>query len=127
MCRITTNPATKEQLSQLRDPAALAAIEVIKQNGWLAIDAKSLERAFAADPGHPAKSSLEEEARNGGAFALLQFSVLLAFTALAILLSSFQKNLSPTVFVLWGALGVCSGLLVRRYPGRLYGKRRSRA
>lgn len=127
MCRINTIPATKEQLDQLRDPAALAAIDVIKRNGWLAVDAKSLDQAFAAEPGHPAKTSLEEEARNGGAFAVLQFAVLLSFTALAILLSSFQKNLSPTVFVLWGALGVCSGLLVRRYPGRLYGKRRSRA
>jgi hypothetical protein len=127
MCRIKTIPASKEQLSQLRDPAALAAIEVIKQNGWLAIDAKTLDRFFSAEPGHQAKAALEEEARNGGAFALLQFAVLLGFTALAILLSSFQPNLSPTVFVLWGALGVCAGLLVRRYPGRLYGKRRSRA
>jgi hypothetical protein len=120
-------PATKEQLSQLREPAALAALETLKQNGWLAVDARSLDRVFAAEPSHPAKAALEEEARNGGAFALLQFAVLIGFTACAILLSSVAKNLTPTLFVEWGALGVCAGLLVRRYPGRLYGKRRARA
>jgi hypothetical protein len=126
MSNTKTIPATKEQLSQLREPAALAALETLKQNGWLAVDARSLDRAFAAEPTHPAKVALEEEARNGGAFALLQFAVLIGFTAIAIFMSSVAK-LTPTLFVEWGALGVCAGLLVRRYPGRLYGKRRARA
>ncbi|KVP39949.1 hypothetical protein [Burkholderia ubonensis] len=126
MCQKTL-PATQEQLTKLRDPAALAAIDVIKKTGWLAADAKSLDKFFAADPNHPAKTSLDEEARNGGAFAVFQFAVLIGFVLLAISISSFQATLSPMVFVLWGALGVCAGLLASRYPGRVFGKRKTRA
>ncbi len=123
MCQ-KTKPATPEQLKQLRDPAALAAFEVVKKNGWLAADAQSLDKFFADDPSHPAKDSLEEEARNGGAFALMQFAVLFIFAALAILISSHQKTLSPQIFVLWGVLGVGAGLLAGKYPGRIFGKRK---
>ena len=115
--------ASPDQLAILRDPAALAALEVVKQAGWLAADAQSLEQFFKGDTAHPAKASLEADARNGGKFAALQIAVLFGFTILAILISSFQQTLSPTVFVLWGALGVCAGLLVAKYPGRIFRKR----
>lgn len=126
MC-FKTLPATHEQLNQLRDPAALAAIEVIKKTDWLAADVKSLDKFFAAEPNHPAKLALEEDARNGGMFALFQFAVLIGFAALATLISAFQPTLTPMVFVLWGVLGVGAGLLVAKYPGRFYGKRKTRA
>lgn len=125
MCQI--QPATQEQLNKLRNPDALAALEVIKQTGWLAADVKSLDKFFSEEPAHPARESLVEEARNGGQLALIQFAVLFAFTALAVLISSHQSTLSPYVFVLWGSLGVCAGLLAARYPGRIFGKRRERA
>lgn len=123
MCQLKTNPASADQLNALRDPAALAAIDVLKQAGWFAADVQSLDKFFQAEPGHPAKAALEDEARNGGQHALLQFAILLAFTASAIVVSSLQRTLSPTVFVLWGSLGVCAGLLAAKYPGRLFGKR----
>lgn len=122
MCK-KLEAASQDQLSTLRDPAALAAIEVLKQTGWFAADAQSLEQFFKADPTHPAKVALEDEARNGGQHAVLQVAVLLGFTAAAIAMSSVQRTLSPTVFVLWGALGVCAGLLAAKYPGRLFAKR----
>lgn len=122
MCK-KLEAASQAQLTTLRDPAALAALEVVKQAGWLAADAQTLEQFFKADPSHPAKASLDTEARNGGKFAALQIAVLLGFTILAILITSFQKTLSPTVFVLWGALGVCAGILVAKYPGRFFRKR----
>jgi hypothetical protein len=122
MCK-KLDAASQDQLSTLRDPAALAAIEVLKQTGWFAADAQSLEQFFKADPSHPAKVALDEEARNGGQHAVLQVAVLLGFTAIAIFMSSVQRTLSPTVFVLWGALGVCAGLLAAKYPGRIFGKR----
>lgn len=125
MCQI--KPATQEQLSKLRNPDALAALDVLKQTGWLAADVQSLDKFFSADPGHPAKEGLLEEARNGGQLALIQFAVLFVFTALAVLISSHQSTLSPYVFVLWGSLGVCAGLLTARYPGRIFGNRRERA
>jgi len=126
MCQFKINPASTVQLDQLRDPAALAAIEVLKQTGWFAADAQSLDKFFQADPGHPAKLALEDEARNGGQFALFQFAVLFGFGALAVLISAHQKTLSPMIFVLWGVLGVSVGLLVAKYPGRLFGKRKAR-
>lgn len=119
--------ASQDQLATLRDPAALAAIELFKRAGWFAADAQSLEQFFKADPGHPAKAALDHEAQTGGRFALLQIAVLLGFTLLAILISSYQRTLSPTVFVLWGALGVCAGIMVAKYPGRLFRKRTQRA
>lgn len=121
MCK--TKPATTEQLNALRDPAALAALDVLKQTGWLAADAQSLEKFFAAEPSHAAKSALIEEARNGGQLALIQFAVLFGFTALAVPISAAQQTLTPMVFVLWGALGVCAGLLTAKYPGRVFRKR----
>lgn len=127
MCQMKTNPASEHQLEQLRDPAALAAIEVFKQAGWFAADVQSLDQFFSADPRHPAKAALEDEARDGGQFALVQFAVLFGFAALAILISAHQKTLSPVIFVLWGVLGVTTGLLVAKYPGRLFGKRKLRA
>lgn len=123
MCK-KLEAASQAQLATLRDPAALAAIEVLTQTGWFAADTQSLEQFFKAEPGHPAKVALDNEARNGGQLAVLQFAVLLGFTAIAIFVSSIQRTLSPTVFVLWGALGVCAGLLAARYPGRLFGKRK---
>lgn len=123
MCK-KLEAASQDQLATLRDPAALAAIEVLKQTGWFAADAQSLAQFFKAEPSHPAKAALDNEARNGGQLAVLQFAVLLAFTAVAIFISSVQRTLSPTVFVLWGALGVCAGLLAAKYPGRLSGKRK---
>lgn len=122
MCKSTIKPATREQLNQLRDPGALHAIELLKKAGWLAVDTKSLNKVFAAEPSHPVRQALYDEARTGGKFAALQIAVLLGFTALAIVLSSLQPVLSPTVFTLWGALGVCAGLLVSNYPGRLFKK-----
>lgn len=126
MCK-KLEAASLAQLATLREPAALAALDVVKQAGWLAADAQSLEQFFKADPGHPAKFALEDEARNGGRFAVLQIAVLCGFTILAILISSFEQTLSPTVFAMWGALGVCAGLLVAKYPGRLFRKRRFNA
>ena len=122
MCK-KLEAASQDQLATLRDPAALAAIELFKRAGWFAADTQSLEQFFKGDPSHPAKAALDQEARNGGQFALLQVAVLLGFTLFAILISSFQRVLSPTVFVMWGALGVCAGLLAARYPGRLFRKR----
>jgi hypothetical protein len=127
MCQVNTKPASDAQLQQLRDPAALAALAALKDADWLAVDVHSLDRFFASDPTHPAKRALEEDARNGGRFALIQFAVLIGFTLLAIGISAFQPKLSPMVFVLWGSLGVCAGLLVAKYPGRFFGKRKSRA
>ncbi|HDR9103365.1 hypothetical protein [Paraburkholderia sp. A3RO-2L] len=123
MCQILQRPATPDELSQLRDPAALATLEVLKKNGWLAVDAQSLTRFFAPEPAHPAKVALEEEARSGGLLAVVQFAVLLGFAALAILISSFERTLSPMTFVLWGVLGVGAGLLTAKYPGRVFRKR----
>lgn len=117
-------PASQAQLATLRDPAALQAIEVFKQAGWFAADAQSLEQFFKGDSTHPAKTALEPEARNGGKFAMLQIAVLLSFIAVAIVISSFQRTMSPTMFVEWGALGVCAGLLVNKYPARLFRKPR---
>ena len=125
MCQI--KPATQEQLNTLRTPDALAALEVLKQTGWLAADVQSLDKFFSDDRSHPAKESLLEEARNGGQLALIQFAVLFSFTALAVIISSHQSTLTPYVFVLWGSLGVCAGLLAASYPGRVFGKRRMRA
>lgn len=127
MCKLKTTPASQEQLALLRAPAALAAIEVLKETGWFAADAQSLEKFFSAEPNHPAKQSLEEDARNGGLFALFQIAVLLGFGAMALLLTAFQPQLSPMVFVLWAVLGVGAGLLVAKYPGRLFGKRKVKA
>ncbi|MBU9199934.1 hypothetical protein KTD31_00775 [Burkholderia multivorans] len=123
MCQIQQRPATPDQLSQLRDPAALATLEVLKKNGWLAVDAQALNRFFTPEMSHPAKLALEEEARSGGLLAVVQFAVLLGFAALAILISSFERTLSPMTFVLWGVLGVGAGLLTAKYPGRVFKKR----
>lgn len=119
--------ANQAQLQQLSDPASLAALDIIKRAGWLAVDAQALEKFFKDDLNHPAKLLLDNEARQGGKFAALQVAVLLSFTVFAILISSFQQTLSPTVFVLWGALGVCAGLLAAKYPARFFRKRAQRA
>jgi hypothetical protein len=127
MCQVNTKPANDAQLQQLRDPAALTALSTLTEVDWLAVDVHALDRFFANDPTHPAKRALEETARQGGRFALLQFAVLIGFTLLAIVISAFQQTLSPVTFVLWGSLGVCAGLMVSKYPGRFFGKRKSRA
>lgn len=117
-------PANSAELEALRAPVALVALEALKKSGWLETDVQSLDKFFAAEPGHPAKVLLADAARNGGKLAVIQLGVLAAFTAAAIALSSVNHTLTPVVFTLWGSIGVCAGLLAAKYPGRFTKKRK---
>lgn len=110
--------ATADNLAVLKTPEGLATIELLKQAGWLETDASSLRTFFAAEPDQPAKNALADVMLNGGKLAVIQASVLIGFTALAIIMTAMHRSMSPLVFTLWGALGVCFGLLTANYPGR---------
>lgn len=109
--------SSPELMDRLREPAALAALEVAVANHWLAVDVESLDRVFAAEPNHPARNLLAHEARSGGRMGLIQYGILSGFFALAFVLTIFSPKMPPLLFFMWGGLGVAIALMVKKYPG----------
>lgn len=113
--------ATPEQLEQLRDPAAVAAIEQARKNGWLTVGEDSLASYFGADTEHPVRKLLAEDAEMGGEVGMLQFVVLLLFFLMAFGASVFSaSSIPPVVFVMWCAIGVAAALLSKKHSRLLF-------
>lgn len=113
--------SSKELMDTLRQPAAIAAFEVARQNKWLTVDAQSLSALFAAEPNHPVREMLEGDAQTGGTFGFLQYAILMAFFGLAFGLTMFMPTMPPLLFFMWGALGVAAALLTRKHPKLIFG------
>lgn len=110
--------ASPELMAQLRHPAAITAFRLARKMGWLSVDHPSLDALFAAEPNHPLKAELLSDAQTGGALGMLQYVVLSVFFGLAFLVTIMlpTKEMPPMLFVLWGAIAVCAGLLAKKYP-----------
>ena len=107
------------QLDMLRTPAAGAALTTALEQGWLSLDTKSLDNYFSQEPDHPVRILLASAAADGGTAGMLQFSILLGFYGLALMLTMFKPQMPLLLFCMWGALGVATGLLAKKYPARL--------
>lgn len=125
-----TSPATlytkssQELMDLLRHPAASAALEVARSNKWLSVDAAALDALFAAEPNHPVRAILAEDAKFGGTVGAIQYGILMGFFGLAFLLTMFKPEMPPMLFVMWGALGVAAALMTKKYPGLIFGARK---
>ncbi len=112
-------PAAPAELDTLRSVEAQAVLTLLHKNGWLSADVPAVKSFFAAEPQHPAKDTLMAAAACGGAAGYLQMAVLLGFAAMALVLTSFQPEMNPMLFALWGAIGVSLALTLRKHPGFL--------
>ncbi|GBG14505.1 33 kDa chaperonin [Novimethylophilus kurashikiensis] len=114
--------ATPELLAQLRTPEALAAIQVARDNKWLMVDEPSLQAVFADDKEHPVYKLLEEDAKTGGLFGLVQYSILAVFFGLAFGMTIFKPHMPAMLFVMWGAIATATALLYKKHPALIMGK-----
>lgn len=112
--------ATPEQLEQLRDPAAVAAIEQAHKNGWLTVGEDTLASYFGTDTEHPVRKLLAEDAEMGGDVGMLQFVILLLFFLMAFGASVLSATIPPVVFVMWCAIGVTAALLSKKHSRLLF-------
>lgn len=120
MCKTKLPQATPEQLEQLRDPAAVAAFEQARKNGWLTVGEDSLASYFGQDVEHPVRKMLEADAEMGGDVGMLQFVILLMFFLLAFGVSVLSATIPPVVFVMWCAIGVAAALLGKKHSRLLF-------
>ncbi|MBK3780044.1 hypothetical protein G3A43_07225 [Paraburkholderia aspalathi] len=113
----TKKIATADELTRLETPDAQAALAILHQQGWLTADAPTVKAFFKDDPDHPASAVLLKEAEFGGLAGILQAILIFVFALGALIQVSVAHKMSLSVFVLWGALGVTTALLVRQHPG----------
>lgn len=116
MCKQKTLPANTALLATLDTPDALTALEAMAARNWVTMGADDLDIFFQEDPSHPAKEVLRKAAATGGALGMMQLVVFCAFFGMAFLVSTLQPTLSPTIFIMWGALGVALALLWKKHP-----------
>lgn len=113
----TKKIATADELASLKTPDALAALGVLHRQGWLTADVPKVTAFFQNDPQHPAAAQLLEEAQYGGTAGVMTAVLLFVFALGALIQVSVAHKMNLSVFVLWGALGVATALLVRQHPG----------
>lgn len=116
MCTKNVQPASTDILNYLADPAALHVLEELAGKNWVTMGKDDLEIYFKNDPSHPAKALLLTAAETGGLLGMIQMVVFCVFFGMAFLVSTLQPTLSPTIFIMWGALGVVLALLWRKHP-----------
>lgn len=118
-------PQPEINLDRLRDPAALDALRFAREQGWLDVDSVSLKKAFEVQPDHPLRAELEADASRGGRAAELLLAVLYSFLVVTLVLTSIQPAMSLVTYGMWPTLGIALGLVYRRYPARLPGRKRA--
>jgi hypothetical protein len=109
--------ATADELARLKTPDAQAALAILHSQGWLTANTPTVTAFFQNEPDHPAAKPLLEDAKYGGAGGVLTAILLFVFALAALIQVSVAHKMSLSVFVLWGALGVATALLVRQHPG----------
>ncbi|MEX3983626.1 hypothetical protein AB4Y45_32110 [Paraburkholderia sp. EG287A] len=109
--------ATADELATLKTPDALAALGILHRQGWLTADAPKVNAFFQNDPSHPAAAQMLAEAQYGGTAGVLTAILIFVFAIGALIQVSVAHKMSLSLFVLWGALGVTTALLVRQHPG----------
>lgn len=107
----------------LSQPAARDALRFARQQGWLDVDNISLEKAFENHPAHPLRAELKADAQVGGRAASLLIAVLFSFLLVTLVLTAVQQTMSLVTYGMWGALGTALALVLKRYPGRLPGRK----
>lgn len=113
----TKKIATSDELARLKTPDAQAALGLLHSQGWLTADVPSVNAFFQNEPTHPAATQLLAEAQYGGVAGVLTAILLFVFALGALIQVSIAHRMNLSVFVLWGALGVATALLVRQHPG----------
>jgi hypothetical protein len=113
----TKKIATADELTRLDTPDAQAALAILHAQGWLTADVPTVKAFFKNDPDHPATAVLLQDAEFGGTAGILTAVLILVFAIAALIQVSVAHKMSLSVFVLWGALGVATALLVKQHPG----------
>lgn len=113
---------TPEELEKLESPAALAAMELLREKGWLYAQDAELNALFRGNEASPARATLKKVARFGGAFGKTKatlFLAALAGTVLALMFGPDVKIMSAELFVAIAVLGLAGSIILRQHPGYL--------